>query len=78
MRSRPHPVWLPDPVPSCPSVVSAPPEPSGVPEASTPLSPGWTSATLPSPITVTWLPDALTGADTSASVWLPDPSPAEP
>ena len=36
------------------------------------------SAVLPSPITVTWLPVASTGAAAPASVWLPDPVPSVP
>ena len=61
VRSASASVWLPDPVPSWPSVVSPPPEPAGRAAAG---ARGWSSASLslPSPITVTWLPEASTGA----------------
>ena len=36
------------------------------------------SLVLPSPITVTWLSEASTGAVAPASVWLPDPVPSSP
>jgi hypothetical protein len=35
-------------------------------------------AVLPSPTTVTWLPDAPTGALAPAAVWFPDPFPLWP
>ena len=64
-------VWLPDPLPSSPLVVL----PSVAPVDSPSVG---VSAVLPSPITVTWLPVASTGAAAPASVWLPDPLPSVP
>ena len=68
----PSPVWLPETVPSSPAVVPAR-RPS--------RSRRWTcrpmdSLVLSVPMTVTWLPEASTGAVAPASVWLPEPVPS--
>src|SRR5680860_651428 len=70
-------VWLPDPVPFWPSVESVsellaePPSALSGPEPEPVVL-------FPSPIPVTWLPEASTGVVASGSVWLPDPVPFWP
>jgi hypothetical protein len=64
-------VWFPEPVPSWPLVVSPP----VVFAASAGVV---LSLVLPSPITVTWLAPASTGATAVGEVWFPEPVPSWP
>ena len=66
------PLWLPETVPSSPVVVAP-----AVSEPPVEVSPeDW--LVLSVPMTVTWLPEASTGAVTASPVWLPDTMPSWP
>ena len=71
----PASVWLPDPLPPSPEVLSGPED------AVEPASfPPWVlpEDLLLSPTTVTWLSEASTGAVALPPVWFPDTSPLAP